>query len=119
MRRLLPVCALLLMLSSVLFAQLFGGQKPVEASDPRTLTGTVYDKSDHPVPNAMVSLKNMRTLAISTYITAQNGEYRFNSLSPTVDYQVWAEQGGRKSAARTLSSFDSRKQAKLNLKFEK
>lgn len=119
MRRSVLVCVLLLMLSSMLSAQLFGGKKPAEASDPRNLTGTVYDKQDRPVPNAIVSLKNMRTLAISTFITAQNGEYRFNNLSATADYEVWAESGGKKSAVRTLSSFDSRKQAKINLKIEK
>ncbi len=119
MRRTLVVCALVLMLSSMLSAQLFGGKKPEEASGPRNLTGTVYDRQDRPVPNAIVSLKNTRTLAIATFITADNGEYRFNNLSATADYEVHAESGGKKSAPRTLSSFDSRKQAKINLKIEK
>ena len=119
MRRCILACAAVLLLSIFVSAQLFGGKKPDEASNPRNLAGTVLDRADHPVPNAIVYLKNLRTLAIVTFIVSDTGEYRFNSLSPSVDYEIHAESGGHKSAPRTLSSFDSRKQAKINLKIEK
>ncbi len=37
----------------------------------RTLTGVVLDKSDAPVSNAVVYLKNMKSLALKTVIAAE------------------------------------------------
>jgi Carboxypeptidase regulatory-like domain len=118
-RRWILACAAVLLLSTLVSAQLFGGKKPEDTSSPRNLSGLVLDRADHPVPNAIVYIKNLRTLAIVTFIVSENGEYRFNSLSPSVDYEIHAESSGHKSAPRTLSSFDSRKQAKINLKIDK
>src|ERR1022692_2127757 len=55
----------------------------------RLLTGTVFDKSDKPVPNAVVYLKNTKTLAVRTFIAEDNGTFRFPELSPNVDYEVY------------------------------
>ena len=118
MRRLLPIGVAVLLLSAFLSAQLFGGKKD-DAAAPRNLTGDVFDKEDRVVPNAIVYLKNTRSLAVVTFITGQDGSYRFNNLSPNIDYEVRAESGGRKSPAKTLSSFDARKQAHINLKIDK
>lgn len=117
-RRLLLAGVAVLLLSATLCAQLFGGKKD-DASAPRNLTGDVFDKEDHVVPNAIVYLKNTRSLAVVTFITGQDGSYRFNNLSPDIDYEVRAEAAGRKSQAKTLSSFDSRKQAHINLKLDR
>lgn len=119
MRRLALVGVAILLLSACLCAQLFGGKKADDGSGPRSLTGTVVDKSDQPVPSAIVYLKNVRTLAVVTFIAEADGSYRFHNLSPSVDYEVRAESKGRKSAAKTLSSFDTRKQAHINLKLDK
>ena len=54
-----------------------------------------------------------------TFITGQDGSYRFNNLSPNIDYEVRAESNGRKSQVKTLSTFDTRKQAHINLKLDK
>ena len=118
MRRLLPMCAAVLLLSAILCAQVFGGKKD-DAAAPRNLAGTVFDKSDHVVPNAVVYLKNTRSLAVATFIAEQDGSYRFNNLSPNVDYEVRAESNGHKSQVKTLSSFDARKQAHINLKLDR
>lgn len=119
MRRLALIGAAVLLLSACLCAQLFGGKKNDDASAPRNLAGTITDRSDHPVPSAIVYLKNTRTLAVATFIAENDGSYRFNNLSPNVDYEVRAESSGRKSQVKTLSSFDTRKQAHINLKLEK
>lgn len=84
----------------------------------RTLTGQVMSHSDAPLPNAVVYLKNTKTLAVKTFITDAQGNYRFPALSPNVDYEVYAEFQGRKSDTKTLSSFDSRRNASINLKVD-
>jgi len=91
---------------------------PAVASDQpatRTLVGTVLTKSDKPLANAIVYLKNTRTLTVKTYIAEKDGSYSFHSLSPNDDYEVHAEWKGSKSDTKTLSSFDSRREARINL----
>lgn len=92
-------------------------QKPARVTS-RLLTGTVLDKSDKPISNAVVYLKNTKTLAVKTYIAQNDGTYRFPELSPNVDYDVYAEKDGRKSGTKTLSQFDDRAQANINLKID-
>ncbi len=84
----------------------------------RLLTGQVMSHADTPLPNAVVYLKNTRTLAVKTFITDAQGNYRFPALSPNVDYEVYAEFKGHKSDTKTLSSFDSRSHAFINLKVD-
>jgi hypothetical protein len=117
-RRKVLISAIVLLLSAVMCAQIFGGKKD-DASAPRKLTGNIFDKDDRVVPSAIVYLKNTRSLAVATFITEQDGSYRFNNLSPNIDYEVRAESNGRKSQVKTLSSFDTRKQAHINLKLDK
>ena len=87
----------------------------------RSVTGTVTGANDQPVKEAVVYLKNMKTLAIKSYISEPNGAFRFLQLSPNVDYQVWADDqaSGAKSSVKTISSFDSRRSYIVNLKIEK
>jgi protocatechuate 3,4-dioxygenase beta subunit len=119
-RQLLILSAVLLLLSPLfLSAQRSSGKKSDDAAAPRNLTGSILDKAGYPVPGAVVYLKNSRNLAVSTFITGDDGGYRFNNLSPDIDYQVRAEANGSKSPARTLSSFDTHKQPHINLKFGK
>jgi hypothetical protein len=81
----------------------------------RTLTGMVMDKSDKPIPQAVIYLKNSKTLAMKTYISQNDGSYRFPELSPNIDYEVYAEKSGRKSGTKTLSQFDDRPKSAINL----
>ena len=86
----------------------------------RTVRGIVADKSsDNPVPSAVVFLRNTRTNAVRSYIANEEGEYRFSGLDPNVDYEIHAEKDGAKSATRTVSSFDNKKDIVVNLKIEK
>ena len=85
----------------------------------RALTGRVHGDQDRPIADAVVYLKNTKTLVVKTYITEANGTYRFPALSSNVDYEVHAEYKGGRSDTKTLSSFDSRKQAIINLKINK
>ena len=101
---------------------LFGGgrgttapEKNKKASQVRSLTGTVLNQEDTPVPHAIVYLKNLKTLTIKTYIASTDGAYQFNGLSPNTDYEFYAELDGKKSSTKILSSFDSRPKAIINL----
>ena len=52
----------------------------------RTVHGTVIDRTENPVTSAIVYLKNMKTQDVKTYITREDGLYRFSGLDPNVDY---------------------------------
>ena len=85
----------------------------------RVLTGTITDKgSDKPISEAIVYLKNTKTLAVKTYISQNDGTYRFPELSPNVDYDVYAQKDGKKSSTKTLSQFDDRAKANINLQID-
>jgi hypothetical protein len=88
-------------------------------SELRTVRGAVLDKAENPVASAVVYLKNVRTLAVKTYISDRSGEYRFSGLDPNVDYEVHAETESLTSNTRTVSNFDSRKDIVISLKLDK
>jgi hypothetical protein len=90
-------------------------KKPTHVTS-RTLIGNVTDKdTDKPISEAIVYLKNSKTLAIKTYIAQSDGSYRFPELSPNTDYEVFAEKIGKKSSTKTLSQFDDRPSPRINL----
>ncbi|MCL2660987.1 MAG: carboxypeptidase-like regulatory domain-containing protein [Acidobacteriaceae bacterium] len=85
----------------------------------RVVQGKVVDKADAVLKGAIVYLKDSRSLTIKSFITTDQGEYRFGQLAQNTDYELWAEKDGKKSATRTISSYDSRSQFNINLKIEK
>ncbi len=85
----------------------------------RSVQGAVTSPNDAAVGGAVVFLKNMKSLQIRSFITKADGTYYFHGLSPDVDYELRAESNGLTSPSKTLSSFDSRKEAVLNLKLNK
>lgn len=89
---------------------------PVYAQATRTLQGQVMRGGDAPLPGAIVYLKNTKTLAVRSFTSDEKGNYRFPSLSPNVDYEVYAVHEGVKSDTKTLSAFDSRPVATINIK---
>jgi hypothetical protein len=96
-----------------------GSFDPAEQASPmRTLQGFVLGSGDSPLSDAIVYLKNTKTLSVKTFISERDGTYRFNALSPNVDYEVYAEYKGKKSGTKTVSSFDSRKQVTINLRID-
>ena len=117
-RRLLAVAALALTCLSGLARAGFAETMQRGQADSRTLVGHVYNRQEAPVAKAIVYLKNTKTLAIKTYITDTDGSYRFPALSSNVDYEVYAESQGARSDTKTLSGFDSRRQANITLKLK-
>jgi hypothetical protein len=85
----------------------------------RSVSGVVTAADDSVASGAVVQLKNTKTLQIRSFITQQDGRYYFHGLSPDIDYELKAESHGLSSSSKTLSSYDSRKEAILNLKLNK
>jgi len=105
---------------ALLIASAAAAQDAKREAQLRTVRGVVAEKSsDTPIASAVVFLKNTRTNAVRSYIADEEGNYRFSGLDPNVDYEVHAEKDGAKSAVRTVSSFDNKKEITLNLKLEK
>jgi len=103
---------LLLLASAILgFAQ--------KESATRSVQGVVSNPDESAAVGAVVQLKNMKTLQIRSFITKETGAYQFFELSPDVDYELKADFQGASSGTKTLSSFDSRKKAVINLKLNK
>lgn len=117
-RTCLTVAAAILLGGCLNLAGAFADKKNGEPANQRSVQGTVTDPHDSPVNGAVVYIKNTKTLQIRSFVTKEEGGYYFHSLSPDVDYELHAESNGAASPNKTLSSFDSRKQAVINLKLK-
>jgi hypothetical protein len=96
------------------------GQSKTPGKDKtRDVLGAVTSPEDQPVGGAVVFLKNLKTLMVTSFYTKDDGTYSFHGLSPDIDYELRAESKGLASPSKTLSSFDTRKQAVINLKLSK
>src|SRR5450755_589760 len=111
-RRLIPVLACILLLC----AGAARAAKKDENANVRTVQGVVNSAQGEAVNGAVVQLKNVKTPQIRSFITRDNGSYYFHGLNTDVDYQLRADYNGASSGDKTLSSFDNRKTAVMNLK---
>ena len=84
----------------------------------RTVAGSVLDGNSAPVAGATVFLKNTKTKSIRSYTSASDGRFRFTQVNMTDDYDLWAERDGKKSATKTVSTWDARKDFETELKFK-
>ena len=82
----------------------------------RSVKGSVQTAAEQAANGAVVQLKNTKTLQVRSFITKDDGTYYFHGLSPDIDYELKADFQGASSGTKTLSSFDSRKEAIINLK---
>lgn len=103
--------------ASALEVPSIAGQSPVADKNDqgRSVVGQVMSKSDAPLSEAVVYLKNTKTLTIKSFITEKDGGFRFHGLSPNIDYELYADYQGQKSATKTISSFDTRSNITLNI----
>jgi len=112
----IAVALLATMLASFALAQNSGkkGKEPQEKS----VSGVVTDAGGAPIPGAVVQLKDTRTLQVRSFIAKEMGDYYFHGLSTDVDYELKAESNGKWSSTKTLSSFDTKPEAKINLQIK-
>ena len=84
----------------------------------RTVTGTVSGPDSAPVVGATVFLKSQKTKSIRSFTSIDAGHYHFAQVNKAEDFDLWAEKDGKKSAVKTVSSWDARNEfiADLRLK---
>ena len=100
-------------------SNLLGQDKKInEDPNTRSVEGVVTDAAAKPVQGAVVQLKDSKTLQIRSFYTTEDGSYHFSGLSTNVDYELRAEHNGSSSGTKTLSNFDNRKTATINLKLK-
>ena len=84
----------------------------------RVVQGKVIDDAGNGLKGATVFLKDSHTLSVKSYIASDDGSFHFGQLTQNVDYEVWAERNGKKSAVKNISSFDTRKEFNITLKID-
>ena len=85
----------------------------------RSIEGVVTDAAKNPVPNAIVLLKDTKTLQVRSYLAQKDGRYHFYGLSTDVNYELRAQEGDLMSKVKTVGVFDSHARVKLNLRLTK
>ncbi len=84
---------------------------------PRTrgVTGVVSDKRGNPLKGAAVQIENPVNLDVLSYITGNDGRYYFHQLNTDIDFKLTARYKRWWSKSKTLSKFDSKPQAVIDL----
>jgi Carboxypeptidase regulatory-like domain len=117
------------MAAAVLFAALAAGLVPMARNGglpaaraqnigQRVVTGSVIDADSTAVVGATVFLQNLKTKSIRSYTSAKDGRFRFAQVNMSDDYDLWAEKSGKKSAIKTVSSWDARKEFEAELRLK-
>ena len=84
----------------------------------RVVTGSVIDADSAAVSGATVFLQNLKTKSIRSYTSSKDGRFRFAQVNMSDDYDLWAEKSGKKSAVKTVSSWDARKEFEAELRIK-
>jgi hypothetical protein len=84
----------------------------------RTVTGTVLNVASQPVVGATVFLRNEKSKTIRSYTSDSDGHFHFAQVNMAEDFDLWAEKGSHKSAVKTVSSWDARKDFVSDLKLK-
>ena len=84
----------------------------------RNVAGLVVDERLCSVPGATVFLKNLKTKSIRSLYIFQQRQFRFAQVNMADDYDLWAEKDGKKSATKTVSQWDARKDFQTELKLK-
>ena len=90
-----------------------------EDTTTRSVEGVVTDAGGSAVAQAVVQLKNTKTLAIRSFITTADGQYHFAGLSMNDEYELKATKDTASSGSKTVSVFSSKKVVVVNLKLSK
>jgi hypothetical protein len=84
----------------------------------RVVDGTVVDTRSNPVSGATVFIKDLKTKTIRSFTSDPKGAFRFTQVDMSEDHDLWAEKNGHKSAVKTVSQWDARKDFVTELKLK-
>jgi hypothetical protein len=84
----------------------------------RVVSGVVLSADGGVLTSATVFLQNTKNKSIRSYTTAADGHFRFAQVNMSEDFDLWAEKDSRKSASKTISSWDSRKEVTAELRIK-
>ncbi len=84
----------------------------------RVVMGSVVNADAALIPGATVFLRNTKTKSIRSYTSSKDGRFRFAQVNMAEDFDLWAEKDGKKSATKTVSSWDARKEFETELKIK-
>jgi Carboxypeptidase regulatory-like domain len=87
-------------------------------SSPRAVRGIVVDREGAPLRGAIVQIEDLASLEIRSFVTQEHGVYYFMDLSPDRDYKLQARYRHVWGPVKTLSRFNSRKEATIDLKVD-
>jgi hypothetical protein len=115
--------------AGVVFVALAAGVMPLGKRGPlpeaqaqnlgqRVVMGSVVDADSAAIAGATVFLRNSKTKSIRSYTSSKDGRFRFAQVNMSDDFDLWAEKEGRKSAVKTVSSWDARKEFETELKIK-
>lgn len=93
----------------------FSATAQAETAPQKIVQGKVLDEGNAVQPGAIVYLKSAKSDSIKSFIATEDGGYRFGQLATDTDYTLWAELRGKKSATKTITAFDSKKEFQINL----
>jgi hypothetical protein len=81
----------------------------------KSLQGKVFAANDSPLSGAIVYLQDSKTNSIRSFISTDDGSYRFGQLAPDTDYEIWAQYKSAKSPTKSISSYDRRNPVIIDL----
>jgi len=84
----------------------------------RVVSGAVLDAASAPLNGATVFLKNLKSKSIRSYTSDAKGRFQFTQVDMAEDYELWAEKDGKRTATKTVSSWDARKDFETELKMK-
>ncbi len=85
---------------------------------PANSEGNRGDAASAPVVGATVFLKDLKSKSIRSYTTDADGHFRFTQVYMAEDHELWAEKDGKKSATKTISTWDTRQEYISELKLK-
>lgn len=96
----------------------FGDKGKKAKGSTRPVHGTVKDQAGAAVPQAIVSLKNLKTGKKLETVSRDDGSYRFDELRIVDDYELQATHDKLASPTKKLSLYDSRRDPVINFELE-
>jgi hypothetical protein len=84
----------------------------------RVIWGVVTDGRGRPIPGAAVKLKHLITLNVRSFITGEDGQYRFRRVYSEMDYSIRARFGDHWSKSKTVTRFEMRDSVRVDLRIK-